>query len=140
MGYLIPGGYLTKLDLEGDKGRKSARLEFTADSDFLMSGQRIVANSASGLVYADNSLLETVQLVLGMTKTAGQVDIPIIGVGEYIDSTMNWDPELPLWLGVSGQITQIRPVKPAALYLLEVGKVIAPTVIYINIKQPVILA
>ena len=106
------------------------------ESETILSGQRIIANTASGVVYASRDLLETVQTVLGFTKNAGTV-LEVIVQGVYSDPTMAWDPLLPLWLGINGELTQ---VKPTAGYLLEVGKVITPTEIVINIQSPIILA
>ena len=109
---------------------------FTVESEAILSGQRIIANTANGVVYASRDLLETVQTVLGFTKTAGTV-VEVIVQGVYSDPTMAWDPVFPLWLGINGELTQVRPTTG---YLLEVGKVITPTEIVINIQSPIILA
>ena len=109
---------------------------FTVESETILSGQRIIANTASGVVYASRDLLETVQTVLGFTKNAGTI-LEVIAQGVYIDPTMAWDPLFPLWLGINGELTQVRPTTG---YLLEVGKVITPTEIVINIQSPIILA
>ena len=116
-------------------GGSSANI-FTVETDTSLSGQRIIANTTSGIVYASRDLLETVQTVLGFTKNAGTV-LEVIAQGVYKDPTMVWDPLLPLWLGINGELTQVRPTTG---YLLEVGKVITPTEIVINIQSPIILA
>lgn len=122
-----------KISTSGGGGNANT---FTVESSISLSGQRIIANTASGIVYASRDLLETVQTVLGFTKNAGTT-LEVIAQGVYSDPTMAWDPLFPLWLGINGELTQVRPTTG---YLLEVGKVITPTEIIINIQEPIILA
>lgn len=109
---------------------------FPVDLDFLASGQRMLANTPSGIVYADHLDLDHAQTVLGFTKTAG-TSVKVISEGYYIDGTMVWDPSLPLWLGETGFLTQMRPTTG---FLMQVGRVISPTEILIQIQPAVILA
>lgn len=110
---------------------------FPVDLDFLASGQRMLANTPSGIVYADRLEVTHAQTVLGFTKTAGSVGVLVVSEGYYVDGTMAWDPELPLWLDEDGLITQVRPTTG---FLMQVGRVITPTEILIQIQPAVILA
>lgn len=109
---------------------------FPVDLDFLASGQRMLANTVAGIVYADHTELDHAQTVLGFTKTAGTT-VQVISEGLYKDPTMAWDPSLPLWLSTLGQLTQIRPTSG---FIMQVGRAISPTEIIIQIQPAVILA
>ncbi len=106
-----------------------------------MSGHRIViADSAAGVSYADNGTLAHSHLVLGLTLGAVAAGAPVtVQVeGEIVEPSWSWTPELPLFLGEDGLMTQTAPSSPAA-FSLVVGFAVSETKIVLNFKEPVAL-
>ncbi len=138
MGYSNRNYHTPSKSLGGGNGDSSSTT-FLIDLPFLASGQRMLAYDSvlDAVVYADHSELQHAQHVLGFTKTAGDTAVPVITEGYYEDPTMSWDPLLPLWLGTTGFLVQVRPTTG---FIMQVGRVLAPTKIIIQIQPAVILS
>jgi hypothetical protein len=108
------------------------------DLPFLSSGQRMLAvdPTTGEFVYADCTL-DHARAVKGFTLSAGISEVPLVVSGIYEDPTMTWDPTLPLWLGEAGSLVQVRPTVG---FLMQVGRVILPSKIVIDIQPAIILA
>jgi hypothetical protein len=99
-----------------------------------LSGQRAVL--ASG-VYADNSSIATA-LAIGITTGAvsNGASATVKVSGSIIEPTWSWTLGLPVYLGTGGLLTQTVPTTGV---VLEIGKPVTSTQLFINIQQPVIL-
>ena len=126
-------------NLSGGSGPSdSDSLEFSIDYASSVSGQKMIARTADGYELADYSELDQSQMVIGMTlhglPSAGSVKI--LAEGYYEDSSMSWTLG-PLFLGSSGDLVQTAP---SSGFIMQVGKAIEPTKIYIHLMPAYILA
>lgn len=134
MGYTTPAGP-GKSSPAPPSGDATANV-FTANLGFTASGQRFLASTGAGIVYADNTILAHAQTVLGMTKNAG-ADPEVISEGYYVDGTMSWDISKPIWLSTSGQMTQVRPTTG---FIMQVARAVSPGAILILPHLAIIMA
>lgn len=105
-----------------------------------VGGHRMVRlNSDGNAVYADCETLADASAVLGMTIGAvGQGDDATIQTeGELIEPTWNWDPDLPIFLGTSGQLTQSPPTTG---FILCVAVPTGTDRVFIRIGPPILAA
>ena len=139
MGYAIVGNYHRSMPVSVGGGNSSGQVVTAVVLPFVASGQRMIAWEFTGLdwelVYADASNPAHAQSVIGFTLTAGS-DVQLLVSGIYVDGTMSWDPTLPLWLGASGALTQTVPTSGL---LMQVGRVLAPNKIQIDIEPTIVL-
>ena len=139
MGYAISGNYHRPMPPKAGGGSSSGQLTTPVSLPFIASGQRMIAweyiDDDWELVYADASNLAHAQSVIGFTLTAGS-DVQLLVSGIYVDGTMSWDPTLPLWLGAYGTLTQTVPTSGL---LMQVGRVLAPNKIQIDIEPTIVL-
>lgn len=122
----------------GPPGQSGANyIAFYADGP--ISGHRMVKSTVAGKVgYTSSSLQADANTVLGMTLNAASADgvVNVQTSGPVTEPTWNWTPNLPVFLGVSGAMTQ---TPPATGFQLVVGIATAPTTLVLGIKQPIIL-
>ena len=107
-----------------------------------ISGHTVVVLDATGAPqYADNTVLTDVGKVLGITLNgaASGSTVSIRRVGEVTEPTWNWALNQPVYLGGGGSLTQTAPVTPA-VFLQVVGFPVAPTVLFVAIREPILLA
>jgi hypothetical protein len=104
-----------------------------------VSALRILSSDGIKGVYSDPTSAESVRKIVGMSITAGATDsqIKMLSYGKYADSGWNLDPNLPIYLGNNGTITQVAPATGSVVLL---GHVQSPTTIFLDIKQPITLA
>jgi hypothetical protein len=111
-------------------------LSLLAASD--LSGHRGIAAMGGQAVYASNQVLAHADSVLGITESA----VVSGGTAEIFnhrlitESSWDWTPNQPVWLGPNGLLTQILSVA-SGIYLLQVGVAISPTQLYVNIHRPI---
>lgn len=97
-----------------------------------LSALRLVrVNSSNQVVYADNT---TNSKVIGLTITSSNTGdyVSVLLDGKISDPSWNWDITKKLFLGENGFITQTPPTNG---FLIDVGSVITPTDIYIDIQE-----
>lgn len=100
-----------------------------------LSGNKVIAlNNVSKAVYADNTTKYS--NILGISINAALTDdiVNIQTGGELVEPSWNWTPELPIYLGSLGNLTQIPPVSGAAVV---VGFAISSNKIFIAIGAPI---
>lgn len=98
-----------------------ATVTMTASVD--ISGHRLITRDTSGEAeYADASNPSHVNVPLWLTLGAASIgaDVAAQASGIVTEPSWSWTPG-PLYLGVSGLITQVVPVAPTALFLVQVG-------------------
>lgn len=104
-----------------------------------LGGQRIVTTNASGsAVYADNTTLTDSNKILGFTRTsAGSGSaITILTLGEMVDASFSFTPDVPIWLGVTGLPTQTPPTGTNLIALC--AQALTATKIFIRVQQSII--
>lgn len=98
-----------------------------------LSGHRAVT---TGLVYADKDTLAHAFAVLGITRNAvgasGSVQVQYGGA--MIEPSWSWTPNLPIFLGSNGVLTQVAPTTG---FILSLGFALSATEIMINISIPI---
>jgi hypothetical protein len=94
---------------------------------------KIVTSVLSKLVHADNLNLAHETQVLGISLNSGMVldTVSVLTTGSVTHALWNWTPDIPLFLGTDGQMTETRP---ATGFLLQVAHTISPTEIWVDIK------
>ena len=102
-----------------------------------MSALRIVWEDGNGIVRElGQSDVDHVNLISGLTLTAtgSSGTVTIKRSGPVDDAAWSWATSGPIWLGESGQLTQ---VPPAAGFDVRIGHAVSPTRIYLDIQSPI---
>lgn len=101
-----------------------------------LGGHRVVIFNADGSVgYADARQLDHAPRVLGVTTGAsveGAVS-NIQAVGPMTESSWSWTPNLPVYLGQNGLLTQTPPAQPQAAFSLVIGVAVSATTLLIGL-------
>jgi hypothetical protein len=106
-----------------------------------ISGHVVVATDENGqAVPASNLIASNAYAIAGVTMGAAVLGAPttVRYAGELTEPTWNWIPNLPLFLGESGSLTQVAPTAPAVVSLV-LGYAITPTQILIQPKTPMFI-
>jgi hypothetical protein len=100
-----------------------------------VSAHRFVTDGAE-YVGHDNTF--DANRVLGMTLNAADADalVNVAVLGYVHESTWNLTPDLPIYLGKDGYMTQTPPTEG---FLLSVGVALTPTSAYIDVDVPIFL-
>ena len=111
--------------------KPSKEIKYDYLSGETLGGQRVVMNNNGIVYYADNTNLEHINKVTGITQYAvtSNALVTVICYGEFEEVGWNWDISKPLWLSTSGAMTQTCPETG---FRLLMGRVITPTKIFIN--------
>lgn len=104
-----------------------------------LSGHRAVTVHLDGMAYyASNDDLgdatRQVWLTLGAALTGTDVEIQPLGV--ITEPSWNWTDD-PVFLGVSGVLTQVPPTSPA--FMIQLGQPTGPTTLMFNPRTPIVL-
>ena len=116
----------------------SAILLNTVNAVTAVSGGRVVILEASGVSYADSSILAHAGKVVGITTGAASIGTPATyqSVGPMVDGTWSWTPGADIFLGLNGFLTESVP---ATGFLQRVGHAPSPTSININLGDFILL-
>jgi hypothetical protein len=129
--------YIKKLKESSDGSNNSIVLPAPTP----IGGHRVVRRTSGGIEYADASEISHINSIIGLTISAigsgfsGQV----ITLGDIEESSWNWAPDLPLFLGLNGLLTQVVPDSSNSVFSLMLGKAITAKKIYFQIHEPYIL-
>lgn len=109
-------------------------------ADIPLGGHRLIATDGNdGVRYADCTQTEDAHALIGMTLTAviagDTVSVQRYGVIE--ESSWNWTPGLPVYLGHAGVPTQTLPGD--AVFAQVVGFPTTPTRLFLAPREPVFL-
>ena len=99
----------------------------------------VIVNSSGQLEYASNSLPSHSYRYLGITEGAAVsgATAKVRSFGELTEPSWSWTPDLPVYLGVGGGLTQTPPSAPA--FSLVVGFPATPTTLLIQRRDPIVL-
>lgn len=103
-----------------------------------LGGNRVARVLGGQAVYADHAMLADANLVLGITRgaVAAGALAQIQTGGLMTEPSWAWTPDLPVFVGPVGTLTQTAPL---AGFNLIVGIATAPTQIYIGARMPIVL-
>lgn len=121
--------------LQGPPG-DAARPTFTLNAGDVIQGMFMVRVSALTVLPVDTSnpdhAAEVTGIALGSASAAG-ASVTVQTAGQVTDSNWSWAPGV-VWCGSDGRLTQT----PSSLgWLMQVGRVISPTTVDIDIEQPI---
>lgn len=124
--------------IQGIPGSGGGSSDIIKIATIALGGQRVViSDGASNATYASNQVLAHRDFVLGVTTGAASAGaaVTVKRSGEMIEPTWNWSLG-NVWLGINGLLTQTPPVSPA-LFSRIIGTAIAPTVVRIDLREPI---
>lgn len=109
-----------------------------------LGGHRLVVpRNDSKIEYASNEELTQRDRPIWLTTAAVVQDavVTVQAYGAYTEPTWAWTPGGTLYLGVNGLMTQTAPTAlDGALFSLQVGVALAPTMIFFDPKSPISLS
>jgi len=133
-----PTGPEGPIGLQGPPGTSGA-INQTYLATQATGGHRLVRTDGLGnIVYANCDDQPSIQNVLGMTQNAANIGdvLSVVRLGEVEESSWNWTPELPVYLGLDGVPTQTLPGE--ATFGLIVGFPLTPTKLFICVREPIV--
>ena len=96
----------------------------------------------AGFEYVSASVLSDRLKAVGLTLSAGVagdwIDLQRVGLLDM--SQANWTPELPLFLGEDGLLTQTVPSRPSSIFSMRVGSALSPTLVALDVGDAIGLA
>jgi hypothetical protein len=126
---------------DGDRGPPglSNLFFFVRVAEVNLGGHRAVVSNQDGSVnYADNTNLDHLGKVLGITTsavTAGN-EVKIIRGGLINFDGWSWDVDLPVYLATNGLLTQ-NPASSGFSQILGFAE--SPTGLFVNLREPILL-
>jgi hypothetical protein len=104
-----------------------------------IGGHRAVISSAGKIYYADQANLDHVNRILGITLNAAEnnAKIKIQNYGELVETSFNFTPDMPVFVGTNGVLTQIIP---SSGFIQQIAIALSSTKIFIENKSPIIIS
>jgi hypothetical protein len=102
----------------------------------LLSGRIVAINTGNQYIYADNTDAVNVYRVAGITATDVLSGTQFSPRREVLVTNLawNWDPKVPVYLGLNGNLTQTVPA--TGNHLLKVGDAITDKIVFFSIADP----
>ena len=122
----------------GATGASTNSVVYTAGQ--ILSGHHMVVLDSNGkAIYADRTIPEHANKVIGMTTGAAMqdADADIQMIGELIEPSWSWILDTPIWLSVNGLLTQVVPTSG---FSLIIGFPVSTTKLFIDIHEPIFLS
>lgn len=102
-----------------------------------LSGHRVATvNDDHQAIYADNTNIAHLHAILGVTIGAAEAGalVSVCTHGPITESSWNWTPRYPIYLGASGVLTQ---TPPAGAFVVIVGWAMSKTKMMVDPKMPI---
>lgn len=127
-----------KYGRQGEPGVSGASHILTYPAGEILSGHRMVVLNDGEAFYADSTILNHANRVVGMTTGAAMLgaDVPIHTEGEITEPSWNWTLDVPVWLGLTGLLTQVVPTSG---FSLIIGFPLSAVKLFISIREPIFL-
>jgi hypothetical protein len=125
----------------GPPGSGSEYLAIAATAGADLSGHRAVYRRPDGLIdYASAGDLDQLTTAIWITTGAAVSgdDITMVELGELTESSWAWMPGSPIFLGLSGLLTQTAPATPGSAFSAVLGYAPTSTTMYVD-RQPSIV-
>lgn len=122
-------------------GSDVGQVKLTVIASANLSGHRAITRRIDGTVeYADNTTASHLHAPIWLTMSAVSLgaETEVLVYGTLTEPSWSWVPQLPLYLGTNGVITQTPPSPPGALFLAPLGVATGPTTVFVD-RQPSIL-
>jgi hypothetical protein len=121
--------------LPGPPGASGPSQFLSVMSSSVLSASRAVVMAGELAVYA-SSAVGSPQFVVGLTKTAAAIgaQVEIQTFGKFQDASWNWI-DGPVFLASDGFLTQFPS---SSNQCVQIGVVIAPTTLLIDIRPPIL--
>lgn len=107
-----------------------------------LSGHRVVGVNENDMAeYVSCDVLEDAFKAYGISTHAAEqgAEIEILMSGEIEEPSWNWEPHQPIFLGLSGMLTQNAPETiEITKFHLNLGWAVTPTKMKIRIEEPII--
>ncbi len=118
---------------------ETASMRYAAGGD--LSGHRAVRLSALGVVYPDITLPQHAGTVIGVTAGAAASGRAVVvqHSGLLVEPSWAWTPDVPVYVGPAGVLTQSFALGPGQRWLQILGWAISPTSINIDISNAFIV-
>jgi hypothetical protein len=122
-------------------GGGGAPAEYVATA--ALGGHRVVkADGDDGVAYASNDAPGDAHLAFGLTTAAASEGalVPVQSEGRVTEAGWSWTPDMPVFLGQGGQLTQVPPTpvgSPQPRFILIVGVAVSPTQVNLDFKTPI---
>lgn len=129
---------MVEVGMQGPPGPPGDAPTITFPASAILSGHRAVRVSAGKVVYADAADLGDANLVLGISRNAAIEDDPVLiqTAGLMTEPSWDWTPDLPIFCGPAGALTQTAPTSGFDLIL---AIALTSTQIHIGAKMPIAL-
>ena len=137
--YVVAAGEQGPPGATGPAGPSGASVA-TYTAGEALGGHRVVKADAAGqAVYATNTDLPS-QHLLGVTTGAASMGaaVSVQRFGDMIEPSWSWTPNLPIFLGTNGLLTQAYPA--GASLVIIVGFAITPTSVMLAVREPIAIA
>lgn len=117
----------------------SPTLTVSVTAGVALSGHKAVVMAAGGAVYADAATATHRGRVLGITTGAASsgAAVEVATAGPLTEPSWAWMPDLPVYLGSGGALTQTVPTGGGTLQIL--GIAITATTLQIHLREPIAL-
>lgn len=127
----------------GPAGKDAQDYTVTAQSP--ISGHRVVMfdRVTGALAYASCKVASDSTRALGISSNAAGIggSVVIRTTGEMSEPSWAWSPDLPIFLGADGVLTQVEPSAASGdQFSLVVGIALTPTRIFVRLGAPLFLA
>lgn len=129
---------LKKAVATGGNGSSSGGTGAQITVQSAVSGHKLVSIIGGNMVYADSTNLAHIGKISGLTTNAADAGgtVVISDYGPITESSWTFTPDLPLYVGTNGVMTQ---TPPETGFSQIVGYAITSTTIFLNFQPPIIL-
>ena len=103
-----------------------------------ISGHKAVCNNNGSAIYADSSDTTTAHTFVGISYNAAADGdtVSIVTAGPTTETSWDWTPQQPVYVGIGGNLTQTAPTSG---YIRRIGFAQNATTIFVQPSQPIIL-
>lgn len=108
-------------------------------SDVAISGHRfILLDENQKARYASSDVHTHAAKILGMTLGASAIgdQIKVKRSGEIVEPSWNLIPDMAVYLGLNGMLTQVEPATPSVFSLI-VGFPVTTTKLFLSFREPI---
>lgn len=108
-------------------------------SDIAISGHRFIfLDENQNARYASSDVQTHAAKILGMTLGASAIGDPIKvkRSGEIVEPSWNLIPDMAVYLGLNGMLTQVEPANPSVFSLI-VGFPVTATKLFLSFREPI---
>jgi hypothetical protein len=129
---------IVEVGIQGSPGESASDPVFSAA--VTLSGHKALKLNAAGKVeYVSSAEPLDIRKVIGIGLNAATANNPVTvrSQGDIEESSWNWTPGLPVYLGTSGALTQTAPISG---FIQILGTATAATRMFVMIEPPILLS